>query len=434
MKRRHVAVVTLMGNGHLYPVLPLAAELADRGYRVSCPINRQFAHRMQAVGAEAVVYADGPVDEALRSENEARSLLTVSDPSRLETSDLEWSYVTRSTADVLSQVSEFYKQDPPDLVLYNRYSIAGRIIAHRFGALAIQFSPHFAYPGRSRFWRDGDCHNPQGMVSYGKRLDSLLATYHFPTQENLWHIEGLNIHLIPKEFQYRHEMFDDRFFFAGSLLRRPFESAWGRSVNCKPLVLISGYSGLPETKSSDTEYFKLLVEALADKEYHCVVSIGETVSVESLGPLPSNFEINHYASHLEILPHASLFVCHGGMGSSLEALHHGVPVLAIPGSPYTQEVAYRVAELGVGSMLPRDELRVDSIRNEISKMWCNPSLHERVKMLQRVFQRSAGAAGVVQRIERYLNESQSNCLVSEPEQCELQHSELAHPFFMEGTR
>ena len=433
MKRRHVAIVTLMGNGHLYPVIPLTTELADRGYRVSCPVNRRYAHRMHAAGAESVVYTDFPVNEALQAENRARSLLTVSDPSRLETSDLEWSYVVKSTAHVLSQVTEFYEQDPPDLVLYNRYSIAGRIIAHGFGALAIQFSPHFAYPGRSRLWHQGDYRNPEEMVAYGERLDSLLAAHHVPTQDNLWHVEDLNIHFLPKEFQYRHELFDDRFFFAGSLLWRSFKPVWRHPTNGKSLVLISGYSGLPETKSSDTEYFKLFIDALADTEYHCVLSIGEAIPVESLGRLPSNFEVNRYASHLEILPHASLFVCHGGMGSSLEALNHGVPVLAIPGSPYTQEVAYRVAELGVGTVLPRNELHVDSIRTEVAKMSCNPSLHERAKVLQRVFQRSGGASAVVQRIERYLSEYKRTRLVAEPERSEFQPSGLTHPRIMEGA-
>lgn len=430
MKRQHVVVVTLMGNGHLYPVLPLIAELADRGYRVSCPINRHYAPRIQAAGAEAVVYSDLPVDAALQAENEARASLLASDPSRLETSDLEWEHVVKSTKHLLTQVMEFYEQDPPDLILYNRYSIAGRVIASRFNALAIQFSPHFAYPGRSRFWCHGDCRNPEGMVAYGKRLDSLMATYEISTQDNLWHVEKLNIHFIPKDFQYRSELFDDRFLFSGSLLQRSYGSVWHRQKGNRPLILISGYSGLPETKSSDVEYFKIFIDALANSPYHCILSIGESVPAESLGSLPRNFEINRYASHLEILPHASLFACHGGMGSSLEALHHGVPVLAIPASPYTQEVAHRIAELGVGAALPRNELDVSTLRTGVSEMLYSTSLQGRVKALQRSFQRSGGAAAVVQRIERHLREAQRGDLVVESKGGDSHRAELTRPCFV----
>ena len=406
MKRRHIALFTLMGNGHLYPILPLCNELMTRGFRVSCPVNDRYAGRVRATGAEAVVFTEFPVDRALRAENEARAELLTNDPSRLETSELEWAHLSKSTADFLAQIMGFYEQEPPDLVLYNRYCIPGRIMAHRQRAPAIQFSPHFAYPGRSRFWQNGTCENPDGLVSYGAKLDSLLADHDIRTGDNLWHLEKLNLHLIPREFQYRAEAFDERFFFSGSLAQRPFESTWRPRRTGRPLVLISGYSGLPETKSSNTAHFKLFIDALADAACHCVLSIGDGVSAAPLGPLPANFEVNQRTSHLEILPHASLFACHGGMGSSLEALYNGVPVLTIPNSPYTEEVASRVNELRVGAVLPRRNLCVDSVRETVLEMLRDRCLHERAGELQQVFGRSGGAAALAQRIERVLHDAQ----------------------------
>lgn len=428
MKRQHVAILTLMGNGHLYPVLPLCTELADRGYRVSCPVSPRYAGSVQASGAEAVVFTEPPVDDALRSENEARSRLATSDPSRLETSDLEWSYMTRSMEYFLSQVTEFYDQDPPDLVLYNRYVIAGRILANRYGSLAVQFSPHFAYPGRTRLWRQGEGQNPDELVAYGRMLDSLLASHDIRTRDNLWHVERLNIHFIPREFQYRADLFDDRFFFSGSLLDRPYKSLWHRATDRKPIVLISGYSGLAETKSSNSGYFKLFIEALADLPCRCVMSIGDSVA-ETLGPLPKNFELNRDASHLEILPHASLLACHGGMGSCLEALYNGVPVLVVPSSPYTEEVAYRVTQLGGGISRSRNELSADTIRSAVSKMLRDGPLHERARALRRVFQRSGGVTAIAHRIDRFLRESQQVGATNAPaERTDLHSGALASAF------
>jgi MGT family glycosyltransferase len=265
---------------------------------------------------------------------------------------------------------------------------------------------HFAYPGRSRFWQNGTCENPDGLVSYGAKLDSLLAEHNIRTGDNLWHLEKLNLHLIPREFQYRAEAFDERFYFSGSLAQRPFESTWRPRRAGQPLVLISGYSGLPETKSSDITYFKLFIEALADAACDGVLSIGEGVPAAALGRLPANFEVNQRTSHLEILPHASLFVCHGGMGSSLEALNNGVPVLAIPNSPYTEEVSHRVKELRVGAVLLRRNLCVDSVRETVLQMLRDSCLHERAGELQQMFSRSGGATAVAQRIERVLHDAQ----------------------------
>jgi MGT family glycosyltransferase len=433
MKRQHVAVLTLMGNGHLHPVLPLCTELANRGYRVSCPAIPRYASSVQASGAEVVVFTELPVDDALRAENEARSRLVTSDPSRLETSDLEWSHMTRGTRYFLSQVAEFYDQDPPDLILYNRYVVAGRILASRYQSVAVQFSPHFAYPGRTRLWREGVCENPEELVAYGRQLDSLLASHDVRTRDNLWHVERLNIHFIPREFQYRADLLDDRFFFSGSLLERPYESLWQRPRDGKPVVLISGYSGLAETKLSNSGYFKLFVKALADLPCRCVMSIGDAAA-EALGSLPDNFELNRDASHLEILPHAALLACHGGMGSCLEALYNGVPVLVLPSSPYTEEVAYRVTQLGAGTLLSRNELSANTIRSTVSKMLCDTPLRERAKTLQQVFRRSGGAAAVVQRIDRFLRESQQMGVRARPQCNELPLEELASSFIAGGVR
>lgn len=432
MKRPHVAILTLMGNGHLYPILPLCTELSNRGYRVSCPVSPHYASEVQACGADAVVFTELPVDEALWAENQSRASLATSDPRRLETTDLEWSHLTRSTSHFLSQLVEFYDQDPPDLVFYNRYVIAGRVLTNRYRSLAAQFSPHFAYPGRTRLWRQGECHNPEELIAYGLKLDSLFASHGIRTRENLWHVEHLNIHLIPREFQYRSDLFDDRFFFSGSLLERHYESLWRRPNHNKPIVLISGYSGLAETRSSNTEHFKLFMAALADMPCHCVMSVGNSAT-EELGPIPKNFELNRDASHLEILPHATLQVCHGGMGSSLEALYNGVPILVVPSSPYTEEVAYRVSELKAGISLPKKDLSIETIKTTVSRTLRDKPLKERATTLQRVFRRSGGVKAVVQRIERFLVESQQINAPARTEHSDIHQPGLASAFIAGGA-
>ena len=408
IKPRHLAIFTQMGNGHVFPILPLCAELNARGHRISCAVTGRYVERIRAVGAEAVVFTETPVDTELQLENERRAEGPPSDASRFEVSDLEWSHICRSTESFISQVMGFYERNPPDLVLYNRYCIPGLIVARTLRAPAVQFSPHFAYPGRSRYWDRGNPRTPAGLTNYGEKLDSLLGAYGLTGAHHLWHLEQLNVHLIPREFQYQADVFDDRFFFAGSLLDRPYERCWDSSDIRKPIVLISGYSGLPETvsKSSNEGYFRLMIEALADSECHCVLSIGDSVSAKSFGTLPANFEVNQTASHLEILPRASLLVCHAGMSSSLEALYNAVPVLAIPSSPYTQEVADRLAQLQVGRALPRMDLRAAVIRKTVMEMLEDATLRNKARDIQEVFRRSSGATATAQRIEGLLHSAQ----------------------------
>jgi MGT family glycosyltransferase len=404
MKRPHLAIFTEMGNGHVFPVLPLCSEFSARGNRVTCATNDRFSRHVHASGAEAVVFKETPVDDALRAESELRFRLPATDLARFDFSELEWSYMSKSNDDFLAQTLEFYERNVPDLILYNRYCIPGRIIANRLSVPAVQLSPHFAYHGRSRFWDRGIARNPQELAAYGERLDSLLAAHGLTTEQNLWHVERLNVHFVPREFQYRHDLFDETFFFSGSLLDRPFQSMWRRDRLTSPLVLVSGYSGLPATQVSNLRYFQTFIDALADVQCHCILSIGDRLTTRELGNLPDNFEVNQRASHLEILPHATLFACHGGMGSSLEALYNGVPVLAIPSTPYTEEVAYRIAELQVGKLLPQNDFGIDSIRQSVAQMLNDAPLQRQAKAIQQAFLRSGGTVAAVERIERFLQE------------------------------
>lgn len=404
MKRRHLAVFTLMGNGHLYPLLPLCTEMAKRGYRVTCPTNERFARMVHGADLETVMFSDTTIDEALRHENANRLRAPVDDFSRLETTPLEWAYLRKSNDELLTQIDAFYANNVPDVILYNRYSIAGRILTHRLQRPAIQLSPHFAYPGRYRFWDRGAPTNPAEIIAYAQRLDSLLREHGIEGIDHLWHLESLNIHFLPEQFQYRSESFDERFLFAGNRLERPFHPLWRKVSGHQPIVLISGYSGLPQTHTPDLEYFRTFIDALANCPCHCILSIGDELCAQSLGALPANFEINRRASHLEILPHTAVFACHAGMGSSLEAIYHGVPVLAIPATPYTHEVAYRLAQLGVGTLLGRHELSVEAVRTSIARMLEDRELTQRAQDLQRTFHRSAGATAAADRVEQFLEQ------------------------------
>ena len=51
-------------------------------------------------------------------------------------------------------------------------------------------------------------------------------------------------------------------------------------------------------------------------------------------------------SQLEVLQHADVFVTHGGMNSSSEALYYGVPLVVIPVTGDQPFVAKRLTEVG----------------------------------------------------------------------------------------
>ncbi len=406
MKRRHIAIFTESGNGHVYPVLPLCSELVKRGHCVTYATSDHYARKIREAGAEPVIFSGRSPNIELQEEIKKTFLLSLADPAWWKMLNSFQIYRFAFTEEILPRLQRYYQERVPDLILYDRYMIAGRILARSLNCATIQISPHFAQYRKSLYRENGAFRNPEPESQYARALDSFLLTHGITTADNLWHAENLNIHFIPREFQYGNESFDERFCFVGALLNRPCNPTWTNYSNGRPIILVSDLSGLRDAleNTNSTGYFKLLVDALSGIGCHCILSIGDNVDPHSLGSLPANFEINQRASHLEILPHAALSVCHGGMLSTLEALYNGVPVLALPAHQGAEEVAYRTAELGLGIQLSRNTLTIQQVKETIEAMIGDTLLQNRVKEMQRLFGHSGGALLAADRIEESLGQ------------------------------
>ncbi len=400
MRRQHLAMFALLGNGHVYPTLPLCTELTRRGHRVTYVTNEHYAPVVSAAGGEPIIYSPPQLPPESKREMVESLTLSSEDPRVARVSGLWSAYKFSDTSEALEQTEDFYKDNPPDLVLYDRPQIAARILARRLGIPAVQTSAHFAYYMNFFARRQGICENPQFMIEYSNRFDEFMSCHGFTDSGSLWHVEKLNIHFIPRWFQHNAEWFDDRFCFTGLLLDRPFIPSWNDRSGGRPVILISGISRVNDTRLNYATYFKTFVDGLADLPYHFILSIADE-SFEL--PLPANFELNRRASHLEILPRAALAVCHGGMSSTLEALHHGVPVLMFPQSERCDEVAYRTEELGLGVRIPNIEPSAEVVRKTVTNMMEDAALRSRVENSRKNFRSSGGATLAANRIEGLLS-------------------------------
>ena len=69
--------------------------------------------------------------------------------------------------------------------------------------------------------------------------------------------------------------------------------------------------------------------------------------------MPDHFIIRQHVPQLDVLEKAKLFVSHGGMNSTMEAMNAGVPLVVVPQMHEQEVTAKRVDELGLGVHLPR---------------------------------------------------------------------------------
>lgn len=394
MKPQHIAVFTHMAAGHMYSILDVCSELIRRGHRVTFPTNEYFAHKVRETGSEAIVF-DFP-----KSFPKHLSQYASSDDSsfwRLFGSVGCPSAITTSVA-MVGELEGFYTTNPPSVVLYEWLTFAGRILAKQLRRPAIQMSTYFARHN-SMVRVDGICTTPQPLLEFSPVLDTFMSMFGFEGKDQLWHAEPINIFLIPREFQYDVDSFDSRFKFVGVTYsqRSNATSCKSGAEKDKPILLISEVS-----TTSDHRFLRMCIEAFAKSQYHVVFSKGPNSPEISSTLLPDNFEVKRETFNREILPFADVAMSPGGMGTTLEFLYHGVPVVAVPSMPFNSEVAYRVGELGVGLHVPERGMTPTILKNAVDTAMMDEALRRRVRRMQDVLNCQRGAELAANAIEEFL--------------------------------
>jgi dTDP-L-oleandrosyltransferase len=105
-----------------------------------------------------------------------------------------------------------------------------------------------------------------------------------------------------------------------------------------------------------------------------------------------------------VLAHCAACVTHGGVGTVLQALGHGLPLVVAPQSPDAMPVARRVAELGLGVLLPFGEDSGERLRDAVSATLADESMRRRAAEMGRCVRRAGGAAAAADALEARLGE------------------------------
>jgi UDP:flavonoid glycosyltransferase YjiC (YdhE family) len=94
-------------------------------------------------------------------------------------------------------------------------------------------------------------------------------------------------------------------------------------------------------------------EAVAGLDLDAVLTLGLAVDPSPV-QVPDNVEVAQFADHDRLMPDSAAVIGHGGLGTVLRGLAHGVPQLLLPLGRDQALNAERVEELGAGIRLPTD--------------------------------------------------------------------------------
>ena len=121
------------------------------------------------------------------------------------------------------------------------------------------------------------------------------------------------------------------------------------------------------------DLFQRVLAGLCELPIELVVTVGRDIDPAELGPQPVNVHIERYVPQAALLPHCHLVVSHGGSGSVLGALTHGLPMVLLPLGADQPLNAARCETLGVARILDAVGATPLMVREAVSRALDDPA-------------------------------------------------------------
>lgn len=137
----------------------------------------------------------------------------------------------------------------------------------------------------------------------------------------------------------------DNVRYVGPILEAPGSDAgWTPPFDvARPLVVI----GMGTTAMGEESVVQKALDAVEELEVNAFVTVGGHLDAASFRA-PPNAVVTGFVPHAAVMPHASVFVGHAGLGGISAALANGVPMVCVPLGRDQPMNAGRVASVGAG--------------------------------------------------------------------------------------
>ncbi len=109
------------------------------------------------------------------------------------------------------------------------------------------------------------------------------------------------------------------------------------------------YVTLGTTFNGEPGVFEMVLDGLHDVDANVIATTGRSIDPASFGQQPEHVRLTRYVPQGPLLSRCDAVVAHGGYGSLMGALKHGLPVVSVPLAASDNNTnASRLAQLGAG--------------------------------------------------------------------------------------
>lgn len=348
------------GSGHLEPLVPIARAAESAGHAVAFVGRPWMTAQIEALGF-APFAAGSDVGLTPR-----RLPLAAIDVER-EMRDVGEGFGRRIARERATDVLALCAAWQPDLLVCEELDFGPMIVAERLGlpyaTVLISATGSFVRPdvvaGPLNEVRAEQGLPPDPELAMPGRY---LVLSPFPPR---YRDPGVALHASTHAFRLRvrHAMSDDA---------TPGEAApaWLAHLGGAPAVYVT-LGTIFNMESGDL--FQRVLAGLRELPINLVVTVGRDIDPAEFGPQPANVHIERYVPQATLLPHCRLVVSHGGSGSVLGALTHGLPMVLLPLGADQPLNAARCEALGVARLLDAVGATPLMVREAVSRVLDDPA-------------------------------------------------------------
>lgn len=375
-----VLATCLPGYGHFHPMVPLARALQDAGHEVAFATEARFCPRVTAAGFRAFPAGIGPgkvFERALALTGAAPP----EDTSRFGAQMFAAVAAPAKMPELIAAVDAWR----PDLVVYDVTDYAGPVAAAHAGIPAVAHGLGPLFPAEltrlgaelvAPLWREWGVAPPDAPFG-AAYLDICPPTLQTPA------IAGVGAVVQP----LRPVPFDA---VTGEAL-----PAWVGTLGARPTVYIT----LGTVENDAPGVIEAAIAGLRDEPVDLVVTVGPNRDPEDLGPQPPHVHVERYLPQSLLMPYCDVVVSHGGSGTTLAALAHGLPMLLLPQGANQFDNAERCAAAGVGLRLLPEETDAATVGEAVRALLAQPGFRACAREVAEEIWRMPAPAVVVPFVE-----------------------------------
>jgi UDP:flavonoid glycosyltransferase YjiC (YdhE family) len=367
------------GSGHLDPLLPVAAAAEAAGHTVAVTGRTALVPTIEALGFTAFPTGSGGRD----APGERLPLLPVS--MEREDQALRDGFAGRIARERAGDVLGLCAAWQPDVIVCDEIDFGAMVAAERLG---LPYATVLVIAAGS-FVRRTLVAEPLNALraEHGLALDPALAML------------DRSLVLSPFPPSFRDPAFPLPPTAHGFRPLRPAAAAprWPVHVPGTPTVYFT-LGTVFNVESGDL--FARVLAGLGLLPIAVVATVGPQLDPTAFAPVPDNVHVERHIPQSLVLPHCSAVVSHGGSGSVLGALAHGLPLVVLPMGADQPLNAARCEALGLGLALDAVAATPETVRAAVAAVLSEPSYRAAAERMRDELAALPEPAEVVTLLER----------------------------------